>query len=268
MKFSGIVATYNDGRRLADCLQSLQFCDDLIVIDLGSTDDSVNIAKAYGVRVLFRSRVPTADYIREYAVSVAKYDWVVFLDPDEVFPVEAAAKIKEVINQNSNLGMIELPWHFYFFGHPITYTIWGKPNKTKQVVFHRKHVKFNKEVHHGSQLLEGFKKVALAEENNNFIKHYWVDSFLELFEKHWRYIRLEGQARYKDGERFSFLGSVKQIKRALYMNLFEYKGMSGGWKGIFLSLFYSWYISMSLFSLLLYQIRIKRASKLGGEICA
>lgn len=258
MKFSGVVVTYNDARRLADCLNSLKFCSELLVIDLGSSDDSLNIAKLLGAKIVHHEWVPDIDQIRNYASYLAKHDWIVFLDPDEVFPSEIVTKIDRIIENNNSVGLIALPWRFYYKGKPLKYTIWGAQKKSKHIVYHRKRVRFSKLVHHGIGIRDGFEIIKFEQCESNVLKHYWMDSYSQLFEKHWRYIKLEGEAQYKEGERFVFRYWTFSTLKTLKENLIDYKGIWGGWRGIFLSFFYTWYVAMSQLSLLCYQHRVKR----------
>jgi len=77
------VITQNEADRIRDCLASAApFCDDMVVVDGGSTDDTVAIAEEAGARVVarpfdgFRSQ-------KAFAVAQAKNDWVLCLDADE-----------------------------------------------------------------------------------------------------------------------------------------------------------------------------------------
>jgi hypothetical protein len=88
----------------------------------------------------------------------------------------------------------------------------------------------------------------------SFICHYWIDSYGQLLKKHWRYIGKEGEARFARGQRFSLRNSMNEIFHALKFNLIDCHGLCGGFLGIFLSLFYGCYVTMSVGSLLKYQI--------------
>ena len=79
---SACIITLNEADRIDACLDSLAFCDELIVVDSGSTDDTRERAAAHGARVLVR----TFDGYRSqkaYAVGLAAHDWVLCLDADE-----------------------------------------------------------------------------------------------------------------------------------------------------------------------------------------
>jgi glycosyltransferase involved in cell wall biosynthesis len=81
-RISACIIAFNEARRIGDCLASLDFCDEIIVVDSHSTDDTVRIARAAGAIVLqrafdgFRSQ-------KAYCVAQASHDWVLCLDADE-----------------------------------------------------------------------------------------------------------------------------------------------------------------------------------------
>ncbi|RDZ27500.1 glycosyltransferase family 2 protein [Lysobacter silvisoli] len=79
---SACIIAFNEADRIGDCLASLAFCDEIVVVDSYSTDATVEIARAAGARVLqrpfdgFRSQ-------KQYAIEQAAHDWVLCLDADE-----------------------------------------------------------------------------------------------------------------------------------------------------------------------------------------
>ena len=82
MPISACIITLNESDRIEACLQSLAFCDEIIVVDSGSTDTTREIAAALGAKVLAR----TFDGYRaqkDFAVASASHDWVICLDADE-----------------------------------------------------------------------------------------------------------------------------------------------------------------------------------------
>ena len=88
---SACVITYNEADRIDDCLGSLAFCDEVIVVDAHSTDATREIAARHGVRVIERDW-PGYRSQKEYAVRAALHDWVLCLDADErVTPALRAA---------------------------------------------------------------------------------------------------------------------------------------------------------------------------------
>ena len=97
---SACIITLNEADRIDACLDSLAFCDDVVVVDSGSTDDTRERATARGARVLVR----TFDGYRsqkDYAVGMAANDWVLCLDADERVTPELAQQIAQVFAQEN-----------------------------------------------------------------------------------------------------------------------------------------------------------------------
>ncbi|QDU68451.1 glycosyltransferase family 2 protein [Engelhardtia mirabilis] len=79
---TGVVVTLNEEDRLADCLRSLDFCDELLVIDSHSTDRTRELAAEFGAQVIERDW-PGFMAQKEFGTRAAQNDWVLFLDADE-----------------------------------------------------------------------------------------------------------------------------------------------------------------------------------------
>lgn len=97
---SVLVLTYNEERNLPRCLESVAWADDVLVIDSFSTDRSVDIAEAYGARVLQR-RFDTFAGQRNYGVEQGdlRHPWVLHLDADEVVPPELEAELRWIATE-------------------------------------------------------------------------------------------------------------------------------------------------------------------------
>ena len=99
MKISGVVTCFNSAETLPRCLQSLQFCDEIIVLDSLSSDSSVEIAKAYGAQVHAQAFAGFAAQ-KSTAIALANYPWVLLLDSDEWLALGAAPIIRNAIAQS------------------------------------------------------------------------------------------------------------------------------------------------------------------------
>jgi len=91
-RISATVLTFNEVRHLERCLDSLRFADEILVVDSGSTDGTVELARNWGARVVIR---PWNGFLaqREYAFSHVTGDWILFLDADEWLPAESGCEI-------------------------------------------------------------------------------------------------------------------------------------------------------------------------------
>jgi glycosyltransferase involved in cell wall biosynthesis len=90
---SGVVICHQEADRIADCLRSLAFCDEVLVVDSGSTDGTQDLARQLGARVLER---PWPGHVaqKEFAIRAARHDWVLSLDADERCSATLAAEVE------------------------------------------------------------------------------------------------------------------------------------------------------------------------------
>lgn len=86
------IITLNEADNLSRTLSAISFVDDIVVVDSGSTDDTVEIAKSFGARVYYHKFDNYADQ-KNFAIEKTKHDWVLAIDADEV----VSPKLKEEI---------------------------------------------------------------------------------------------------------------------------------------------------------------------------
>ncbi|MDK9723679.1 MAG: glycosyltransferase family 2 protein [Sterolibacteriaceae bacterium MAG5] len=93
---SAVIITLNAASQLEDCLKSVAFCDEIVVVDSGSTDGTQVLAEKYGARVVtseWRGFGPQ----KQFAVEQAAYDWVLCIDADERVSAQLQASIAATI---------------------------------------------------------------------------------------------------------------------------------------------------------------------------
>lgn len=115
--FSVVVLTLNEERNLPGCLASLAGCDDIVVVDSGSTDRTVEIARAAGARVLVNPFVNFAQQ-RNFAHAAAafRHPWVMHLDADEQMTPELIAECGDTAAANAALDGCYVAPHMMFHG--------------------------------------------------------------------------------------------------------------------------------------------------------
>lgn len=101
---SGAIIIRNEEKMITDAIKSLAFCDEIIVVDDNSNDNSVKIAKQKGALVYTHSRNGNFSGLRNYALEKAKGDWILFIDADEEVSPELANEIIEVIKDDEYAG--------------------------------------------------------------------------------------------------------------------------------------------------------------------
>lgn len=96
---SAVVLVKNQADQLEECLKSLTWCDEIIVIDDESDDNSEEIAKKYGAKIFKHALSGDFSAQRNYALQKTKNEWVLFVDADEVVPKELAEEIYQQTSQ-------------------------------------------------------------------------------------------------------------------------------------------------------------------------
>ncbi len=112
---SGLVITLNEEERLAACLASLAFCDELVVVDSGSTDNTLKIAKAAGARIIERPFVGMNDQ-KDFGRRQCTLPWVFNLDADEVASPELISQIEALLQrpESEAAAGYEIPFRNHF----------------------------------------------------------------------------------------------------------------------------------------------------------
>ena len=104
---SAVVTTLDNARTLDHCLASVAFAEELLVLDSGSTDATLDIARKYGARIVIESFKGYAAQ-KQSAIDQAGFDWVLLLDADEALTPETAAQIRAALVSPTATGF-ELP---------------------------------------------------------------------------------------------------------------------------------------------------------------
>ncbi|MFT3980984.1 MAG: glycosyltransferase [Ferruginibacter sp.] len=260
---SAIVVCYNEGHLLEKCLSSISFCDDILVADLGSTDNSVEVASKFTKNIIFRNRkdVPSCEMVQSEIVSTLKNDWIIFIDPDEVLdPLlsEELLGLFDKIKMDENIGAVTVPWQFYFRQKRLKGTVWGGINK-KFFLVNRNRFSFEPIIHYGRKLILPFLNFEIEGHSESAVlHHYWMNSYEVFFRKHFRYLKNEGNDQYDLGRRVG-------IKELILKPYTEFKycyitkaGYKDSLTGLFLSMFWAYYCTVIAYDIYRIHKRQKR----------
>ncbi len=101
MKLSICLATYNEENNLGECLDSIKnIASEIIVVDGGSSDQTVTIARSFKAKVIETSNPPIFHINKQKAIDAANGDWILQLDADEQVNKELATEIMTIISAN------------------------------------------------------------------------------------------------------------------------------------------------------------------------
>ncbi len=117
-RLSVVFAVFNEEDNLGNCLGSVKdIADEIIVVDGGSTDKTVQIARNFGAKVILTDNPPIFHINKQKALEAAHGAWILQLDADEVVTDELRKEIKAVIIKNDDIRGYYIPRRNYFWGH-------------------------------------------------------------------------------------------------------------------------------------------------------
>ncbi|MBB1624779.1 glycosyltransferase family 2 protein [Achromobacter sp. UMC71] len=201
MKLSVIVITKNEAANIADCLKSVAFADEFIVVDSGSTDGTVELARALGARVEITPDWPGFGPQKNRALDLATGDWVLSIDADERVTPELAREIQDTINAPA-ADTYEIARLSNFCGRDIRHSGWWPDYVLR--LFKRGTARFNDAAVHERVVPVSGQPLQLK----GYFNHYPYDNLDALITKINRYSSDAAAMMYAKGRRTSVLGAL------------------------------------------------------------
>lgn len=124
MSISVIIITKNEEHAIHDCLSSVSWADEIIVVDSGSTDNTVSICKSFNAKVLLTNDWPGFGVQKNRALSLATGDWILSIDADERVSEELQYEIQNILKANKNDQAFRIPRKSSFCGQFIKHGGW------------------------------------------------------------------------------------------------------------------------------------------------
>ncbi len=232
---SVIVLTLNEERNLADCLESVRWVDEVILVDSGSTDKTIAIARQYTANI---HTIAWQGYgaARNFGVAKAKGEWILWLDADERVMPELAEEIREIVRKNDPaVAGYSVARRAFFLGRWIRHCGWYPSRVTR--LFRREKGKFSETRVHERLLLDG----PVVTTSHDLI-HYTDPDLNHYFTKFNKYTSLAVEDLRAQGRRFSL---VDLLVRPPFMFVKMYilrAGFLDGIQGLILSVLSSAYV--------------------------
>lgn len=215
LKVSAVLIVHNGERHLDRVLSAVGFCDEILVLDSGSTDRTREICATHNARV---EHQPFLGYgpQKQRAVELAKHDWVLVIDDDEVIDYEAATTV-QVLDYTDLTRAWSIRRRTYIGAREVRYGQWS-PDHTVRL-FNRTCAQFNDRLIHESVETSG--PILLLP---GALHHYSFTDYADVFVRCGAYARKKA-ARYRDEDRRA--GAVQLIFRALWGFLRSYVAKQG-----------------------------------------
>lgn len=234
------ILTLNEEREIGDCIQSLGPSSEVLLLDSGSIDATVERAReaagesGHMLRVVHR---PFRDYAdqRNAALDLVRTDWVFFVDADERSSPEQAAEVDARITASDPPSGLWTPRANIIFGHRMRYTGWWPDYQLRLFQPRRGRYDPARPVHELVQL-DG-----PAEHLRTPLTHYNYRSLGQFIVKQRRYARHEAKQRLAAGERVRPRALVSLPAREFTRRSITLSGWRDGGHGLLLSALMAWY---------------------------
>lgn len=232
---SVIIITRNEERNIVECLKSVSWANEIILVDANSTDRTVELAKQFTPRVFVKEWLGFAA-AKNFALEQATNEWVLWLDADERVPTDLAKEIQTILgNSATTHKSFEVARRAYFLGRWIKHCGWYPGFVTR--LFRRDSARFSNVRVHERLEIDG----TTGRLKNDLI-HYTDENLFHYFEKFNRYTSLAAQDLWGSGKQFSLFDVVVRPPFLFFKMYFLRLGFLDGMHGLILSMLSAAYV--------------------------
>ena len=247
-----VIITKNEAHIIGNTLRSLQgVSDDIIIVDSGSTDDTIAICKNFNAAVI-ETTWDGYGPNKNKGIDAAKNDWILCLDADEAIDEVLKTEILKLKPENENV-VYKLAYRNFFCGKRIRFGVWAGDEHIR--IFNRKEIKWDEaEVHEDLVLPANVKVQSLKGK----VLHYTVNTITEYSDKTIAYARANAKKYYGMGKKAGFI----KLYLAPAFNFLQHYifrlGFLDGWEGYLICKTNAWYTFMKY-------VFLRELSKNGGK---
>lgn len=234
MQVTVVILTNNEEKNIVGVIENAKkITSSVLVIDSGSTDNTVSLAQKQGASVVYRAWDNDFSAQRNFALEHVNTEWVLYLDADERMNDILISEIKIVV-QSGKSAMYRFIRRNSAFGRDFKYGVLGPDSVVR--LFPKNKVRWQDKVH--ERPVGDLPVVTLK----GFIKHYTYRTFAQYIQKMNQYSSIGAQNYYDKHKRVSVLGDfVFRPFFAFFKMYILKKGFLEGWLGFILCLNYANY---------------------------
>lgn len=229
MSLSVILITKNEEANLKDCLESVSFANEIIVVDSQSSDKTQEIAQSFGAKLEITSDWPGFGPQKNRALNLATQEWVLSIDADERVTPELKDEILAVISSKNAANCYAIPRSSWYCGRFMKHSGWY-PDYVDRL-FKRGTAKFSDHLVHERLLPDG----PVAKLENHFL-HYSFRDFSQVLKKVDAYSTASAEQAYLKGKRSSVGKAIGHGLWAFFRTYFLRRGFLDGSQGLALAI--------------------------------
>ncbi|MFH1453375.1 MAG: glycosyltransferase family 2 protein [Armatimonadota bacterium] len=217
-KISAVIITKNEEKNISDCLEGLNWVDEIIVVDDFSSDRTKEICLKFDNVKFYENKFKDFASQRNYGLGLAKNKWVLSTDPDEEIPPELKDEMVNAVDKGNGAYAYSMPTKNIFYGKWLRYGGWYPDYHIR--FFLKDKAGWDNLVH------EGVKVKGVSSYFKNAIIHYGHKTIDETISKLNKYTSIESNAKFSEGKSTS---GFKMIYGAVY-EFFNRHIIKQGWR--------------------------------------
>lgn len=232
-KVSVAIITKDEERNMRACLESLKWADEIVVVDSGSKDKTMEICKELGAQVYMEE---WQGYARQKNLAIAKTknEWVLNIDADERVTPQLAAEIAEVLNRETKFNGFYLRRQNFFGQKWIRHGGWYPDYNLR--LFRKSKGRFQERQVHEKAVVEG--EVGFLK---NPLVHRTYNSVAEFLQRQDLYSTLAAQEMHREGKRYHFYDILFRPSWTFLQMYLLRAGFLDGYYGFLLAKLYAYY---------------------------
>jgi len=236
---SCVIHTYNSEKYLEQCLESVSWVDEIIIIDMYSNDNTLKIAKQYKCKIFMHENVGYADPARSFGLEKCSKKWILSLDSDEII----MPKLKDCLIKNAyenTFDVIKISFRNFFFGKELKGSGWSYKQQVHPRFFKNGFINYTSEIHN---FIKISKEARIGEIINKekSILHYNYDSVYQFINKINRYTEYEIYSKNINYYKKPLLKIMYHFLREIIGRFIYMHGYRDGWIGLYLALGMAFY---------------------------
>ena len=243
-----VILTKNEEKTIRQVIQNAQKCaDNILIVDSGSTDRTVEFAESCGAKVVYRAWDNDFAAQRNFALQYVITPWVLYLDADEFLDTELISNIENVLSKNEDKQYSMLR-RIHAFGFEYKHGIF-KPDEVIRM-FRTDKVHWEGKVHE-SPICEMPKECL-----KGYIEHYTYENWQDWWNKAGHYTSIWAEDAYKKGKRTNAWAALFHALYGFFRAYIIELGFLDGLSGLYLCIFHSIYTLLKYCKL--YELQVKK----------
>jgi len=239
MAIAAMLSVYNEEHRIEYVLKTLQWCDEILILDKGSSDNTVIIAQRYGAKVFEWKNTEYSHNESIFLLEKCTSEWILAFTASDIMHPALAKEIKRLISiSDFQYDIIYVPFRTFILGIDSKRSPWH--TELKPSVYKKDSIIFNSGVHNSASFSS--TRNFFLKKNMEFcifhLTHVDVETMMDRHTRYWR-----AEASYFNDK--DLKTSFKRIIHEFYNVILKRKTYLIGWDGIMLGCAYLSYFMMS-----------------------